>query len=149
MANSHKELRAWKLADLVRRQIVALCAKPPVIRDFKFCNQADRAAASACRNIAEGFARYGHPEFARFVSIARGSLGELRDSADEARLKRYINENDWKELDKAIRGAMASANALRQYLLNTPTPDSTNRRAKPQEKKRCGRRPLPGSAKRE
>jgi four helix bundle protein len=112
-----------------------LCARPEVKRDFSFCDQADRAASSACRNLAEGFARYGHPEFARFVSIARGSLGELRDSADEARLKRYINQDDWEELERAIRGAMASANALRGYLLRTPTPESRKHRAKPKKKK--------------
>jgi four helix bundle protein len=130
VAKSHKELRAWKLADVVRRHIVALCARPVVKRDFKFCDQADRAAASACRNIAEGFARYGHAEFARFVSIGRGSLGELRDSNDEARLKRYIGDQEWNELDRAIRGAMSSASALRRYLLRTPTPESRRQRAK-------------------
>ena len=129
-AASHRELRAWKRADVVRRRIVTLCARPTVRRDFKFCDQAERAAASACRNIAEGFARYGHPEFARFVSIARGSLGELRDSGDEARLKRYITTEEWDELDRAIRSAMASSNALRRYLLRTPTPESRKQRAK-------------------
>ena len=130
VARSHKELRAWKLADVVRRHIVALCARPVVKRDFKFCDQAERAAASACRNIAEGFARYGHPEFARFVSIARGSLGELRDSGDEARLKRYLNDKEWDQLDRAIRGAMSSASALHRYLLTTPTPERRKQRAK-------------------
>ena len=136
MAKSHKELRTWKLADVVRRRIVALCARPVVNRDFKFCDQADRAAASACRNIAEGFARYGHAEFARFVSIARGSLGELRDSNDEAKLKRYISDQEWDELDRAIRGAMSSASALRRYLLRTPAPDGKKRPPSPSSAKR-------------
>lgn len=120
----------WKRADVVRQRIVALCARPAVRRDFRFCDQADRAAASACRNIAEGFARYGHAEFARFVSIARGSLGELRDSVDEASLKRYISDQERDALDRAIRGAMSSASALRRYLLKTPTPESGRQRAK-------------------
>jgi four helix bundle protein len=125
-----------------------LCARPEVKRDFNFCDQADRAASSACRNLAEGFARYGHPEFARFASIARGSLGELRDSIDEARLKRYISDKDAKEFDRVIRGAMSSASALRGYLLRTPTPEGKKPRPKPVSNKR-GQRPPPGSAKRE
>jgi four helix bundle protein len=135
-------LRAWKAADAVRQRVIALCSRPEVKRDFGFCDQADRAASSACRNLAEGFARYGHPEFARFVSMARGSLGELRDSADEARLKRYINEDEWKELDRAIRSAMAASNGLRRFLLSTPTPES-------RKKNGSGQRPPPSGAKRE
>jgi len=94
-----------------------------VRRDFKFCAQADSAAASACRNIAEGFGRYGHPDFARFVTIARSSLKELLDSTDEALIKRYIDVAEHKSLNQAIKNAMASANSLRRYLASTPTPE--------------------------
>ena len=127
-ASSHRDLRAWKAADAVRQRVLLLCAKPDVKKDFAFCDETKRAARSGCRNIAEGFARYGHPEFARFVSIARGSLGELHDSLDEARLRRFITDKEWDELDRAIRGAKAASNALHGYLLRTPTPQ---RRGKP------------------
>ena len=120
--NSHRDLHTWQQADRVRRKILELCDKPEVKRDFAFCNQADRAAASACRNIAEGFARYGHPDFAKFVTIARASLGELLDSLDEARLKGYVTSQQFDDLDEAVRKATAFANALRRYLQNTPTP---------------------------
>jgi four helix bundle protein len=106
----------------VRRKIIELCARPEVKRDFGFCGQADRAAASACRNLAEGFTRYRHPDFARFVTMARASLGELLDSLDEALAKGYVNAQQFEELDQSVRAAMASANALRRYLQNTPTP---------------------------
>jgi four helix bundle protein len=106
-----------------------LCGRPDIKRDFAFCDQSARAARSACRNIAEGFARYGHPEFARFVSIARGSLGELHDSLDEAKLKRFITDNEYRELDRAIRAAKAASNALHGYLSTTPTP-TTRKRAR-------------------
>ena len=119
---SHRDLRAWQQADAVRRRIIELCANPAVKRDFAFCSQADRAAASACRNLAEGFIRYRHPDFARFVTIARGSLGELLDSLDEALAKGYLDPQQFENLEQAVRAAMASANALRRYLQNTPTP---------------------------
>ena len=118
----HRDLRARQLADGVRRRIIELCARPDVKRDFKFCDQADRAAESACRNIAEGFARYKHPDFARFVTISLGSLGELLDSLDEALTKRYINKAEFEDLDRDIKTAKSSANGLRRYLQNTPTP---------------------------
>ena len=119
---SHRDLRAWQQADAVRRRILELCGQPEVKRDFGFCSQADRAAASACRNLAEGFNRYRHPDFARFVTMARASLGELLDSLDEALAKGYLSTEQFENLDQAVRAAMASANALRRYLQNTPTP---------------------------
>jgi len=127
MGTSHQDLRAWQRADAVRRRVLALCARPEVKRDFGFCGQADRAAASACRNLAEGFARYGHADFARFVIIARASLAELLDSLDEALAKGYIDVRECEDLGRAIRAAMASANALRRYLQSTPTPKERTR----------------------
>lgn len=153
-ASSHRELRAWRAADDVRRRILKLCARPDVKRDFGFCDQAERASASACRNIAEGFARFGNPEFARFVSIARGSLGELHDSIDEARLKGYLTESDWKDFDRAIRAARAMATGLRRYLLRSQPPapaveesarrpeEAAKARQTPAKPARSGQRPL-------
>lgn len=54
--------------------------------------------------------------------IARASLGELLDSLDEAVTKGYVNAAQFEELDQAVRAAMATANGLRRYLQNTPTP---------------------------
>ncbi len=131
VSRSHKELRAWQRADRIRRRILALCARPTVKRDFAFCDQADRASASACRNIAEGFARYRHNDFARFVEIARSSLAELLDSLDEASIKGYIDATEHRDLERAIKAAMVSTNALRRYLHNTPTPKDRHARTKP------------------
>ena len=67
----------WKLADEVRRQVLQLVSRPDVRRDYHFCDQASRAASSACHNIAEGFYRFSPGEFSHFLNIAYGSLGEL------------------------------------------------------------------------
>ena len=111
-ASSHRELRAWQLADAVRRRVVHLCSRPEVRGDSEFCDQSSRAARSACRNLAEGFARYGHPDFARFVIIAHSSLGELRDGLDEALEKGYIDVPQFEDFDRAIESAMKSSNGL-------------------------------------
>jgi four helix bundle protein len=59
--------------------VIQLTERDGIRSDGDFCGQARRAANSACRNLAEGFWRYSHREFAHFVNIARGSLGELLD----------------------------------------------------------------------
>jgi four helix bundle protein len=47
-------------------------------RDFGFKNQITRSALSIPSNIAEGWERYTEKEKFRFLSIAKGSAGELK-----------------------------------------------------------------------
>lgn len=68
-----------------------LLAKPEVARDFKFRDQLLDSARSALRNIAEGFARYKHKEFAQFVRVAKGSLGEVLDPFIDAVDNGYLS----------------------------------------------------------
>jgi four helix bundle protein len=128
VARTHWELEAWQLADRVRRRFLDLTTQVLVKRDFAFCDDTRRAARSACRNLAEGFYRYRHPESAHFTNIAIGSLGELLDAADEAQANGYVDETAFKELVDLIGHAKASATALLQHLLKTPTPPRRPRR---------------------
>jgi hypothetical protein len=57
-AKSYQVLVAWQLAYELERQVFALTATGPVVKDFRFCDQIRDASASAPRNIAEGFARF-------------------------------------------------------------------------------------------
>jgi hypothetical protein len=72
--------------------------------------------------MAEGYARYHHPDFARFVVISLSSLTELRDCLDEALEKGYIDRAEFQDFDAAVDSAIKTANGLRRYLQNTPTP---------------------------
>ena len=130
MAASHTELRAWVLADAVRRSILRLIRQPKARDDLDFCSQARRAARSACRNLCEGFYRYRHPEFANFVNIARGSLGELLDSVQDARLEGYLSESECQALEDKIQHAIAASNSLYTHLTSTPTPPRRPRGAR-------------------
>jgi four helix bundle protein len=118
----HRDLEAWQLADQVRRAFIELTSRQRVKRDFHFCDQSNRAATSACRNIAEGFGRFQHPDFARFVNIALGSLVELLDSTDEALERQYFDQAEYQRFNGLIERAKASSTGLHQFLVSTPTP---------------------------
>jgi four helix bundle protein len=80
MANgfqSVERLKVWQKAmDLVEASYRLSTQLPPDER-FGLVSQMRRAATSVPANIAEGFGRWNAPDFARFISIASGSLREL------------------------------------------------------------------------
>ena len=118
----HRDLEVWKLCNQIRGRMLELTDRVAVRSDFTFRNQTRDAAGSACRNTAEGFWRFGHPEFAHFVNIAKASLGELMDSVDEALQKRYIDDREYRDLNELLEHALAAATSLYAHLHSTPTP---------------------------
>jgi four helix bundle protein len=118
------ELAAWQRSDDLRKLVLEITAKPQVARDFRFCDQCKDAARSAPNNIAEGFGRYHHKEFAQFVRIALGSLQEVRDQLIDAHERRYISEAELLRADSLIKQAIAACAGLERYLRSTSAPPS-------------------------
>ncbi len=79
----HKDLQCWQIADALRSEVIAICARQQVSGDFKFCNGFRDAAGSVCRNVSEGFARYKPGEIVQFFRYALASLAELKDYLGE------------------------------------------------------------------
>jgi four helix bundle protein len=115
-----KDLVAWQLADRLRVLVIRYCARDSIRRDFKLRDQLADAASSAPKNIAEGFGRKTHREFARFCYIARGSEQEILDSFIEAHQKGYINDQELDQGDHAVRKALKVLNRFIAYLESTP-----------------------------
>jgi four helix bundle protein len=85
-------------------------------------NQIREAARSTTRNIAEGFGRFKHGDFARFVRIAKASEVELLDHFNEAFDSGYLSDSQRRELEHAARKAIKAASGLIRYLESTPDP---------------------------
>ena len=119
-ASRFQDLVAWHLADRLRQTAIEFCTRDGLKRDFKLRAQLLDAASSAPKNIAEGFGRKSHREFARFCYIARGSEQEVLDSLIEARQKGYITEIEYDRGDHAARKALKVLNRFIAYLESTP-----------------------------
>ena len=115
-----QDLVAWQLADRLRQVANGYCEKPELKRDLKLRAQLADAASSAPKNIAEGFGRKTHREFARYCYIARGSEQEVLDSFIEAHQKRHISDVEFDAGDHAVRRALKVLNRLIAYLDSTP-----------------------------
>lgn len=73
-----EDLRAWKKAKELALAVYKATEGGRFGRDFGLRDQIRRAAVSVMSNIAEGFDRYSRAEFRHFLSIARGSVSEVR-----------------------------------------------------------------------
>jgi four helix bundle protein len=122
MAREFTELAAWQLADELRSLVLAVLARPTVARDFRFCDQCKDSARSVCSNIAEGFGRYQHKDFARFLRIAVGSLNETRNHLIDGHRSGYLTADELERATGLIRRCSAACSALIRYLKSTPDP---------------------------
>jgi len=73
---SHHDLRVWQLGMELAEDVYRRTMTMPVEERYGLIAQLRRAAASVPANIAEGAGRQTAPDFARFLSVARGSLAE-------------------------------------------------------------------------
>ena len=74
---SHRDLIVWQKARKLVSASYVLARQLPEDERFGMKSQVQRAALSITSNIAEGHGRLGKGDFARHLSIARGSLAEL------------------------------------------------------------------------
>ena len=93
-----EDLQAWKDAIALADAIYAETRTPAFSGDFGLVDQMRRAAVSISSNIAEGFERESNQEFVRFLSIAKGSAGELRSQLHVAKHAGYIGDERFAEL---------------------------------------------------
>lgn len=88
-----EDLVAWQRSmDFVVR-VYELSSVGKFARDFALADQIHRAAISVPANISEGFERGSRAEFHRFLSIAKGSCGELRTHLHLAKRLAYITSD--------------------------------------------------------
>ena len=73
----HERLETWKIAMELVEEVYRVTAVFPAHEQYGLVSQMRRAAVSIPSNVAEGAGQEGSREFARFLSIARGSLSEL------------------------------------------------------------------------
>ena len=79
LARSFEGLWNWQQArELVREVYRDFGEGTPASHDYGFRKQIQSAAISIMNNIAEGFERDSDVDFARFLSIAKASCGEVR-----------------------------------------------------------------------
>lgn len=93
-----EDIQAWQKARELNREVYSVTSRSDFARDFALRDQIRRAAISIMLNIAEGFARRSHKEFAQFLYIAHGSAAEVQSALYVALDQQYIDHKNFKEL---------------------------------------------------
>ena len=88
-------------------------------RDFGFRDQIRRAAVSVLSNVAEGFEREGDKEFIYFLSIAKGSCGEVRAQLYLALDQQYLTQEQFTPLNQKLLETSRTISGLMKYLRQT------------------------------
>ena len=73
-----EDLAVWKKARELARDIYNVSGTGPFAKDWGLASQIRRAAVSIVSNVAEGFERFRRGGFPQFLSMAKGSCGEVR-----------------------------------------------------------------------
>ena len=110
------EIRAWDKARQLVKRIYQITDQGQFVRDRGLQNQIRRASVSVVSNIAEGFERYGDSEFAHFLSLAKGSLGEVQTQLLIATDIGYIDFHNFSKIKSEINHLGNMIGALMVYL---------------------------------
>ena len=111
-----EDIEAWKLARDLTANIYRFSKVAPFSKDFGLRDQMRRAAVSVMSNIAEGFERAGTKEFIHFLSMAKGSAGELEAQLYVALDQSYITQDEFGMLKGRIGATKRLIGGLSNYL---------------------------------
>lgn len=114
------ELDIWQKARVLNKQIYAVSSTGQFAKDYCLQNQIRRASISVMSNIAEGFERDGAKEFVQFLSVAKGSLGELMSQLYIAFDLSYLGKQSLDELLETSDGLSRNISGFMRYLRETP-----------------------------
>lgn len=90
-----EDLKIWKLSLKITKTIYDLTSKGKFSKDFCLRDQIRRAIISVSSNIVEGFEKNNNNEFVRFLKIAKGSVGEVRNQLYIALAVNYITRSEF------------------------------------------------------
>jgi four helix bundle protein len=114
-----EEIEAWQKARTLVQEIYQISNQTEFSRDFALKNQIRKAAISIMSNIAEGFERSGNKEFVQFLSIAKGSIGEVRSQLFVAMDQEYISQPIFEKMNRMLMETGRMIGGMINYLSKT------------------------------
>lgn len=111
-----EDLEVWQKSRVLCNGIYPLTNIGSFERDFKLKDQINGSSGSVMDNISEGFERDGKNEFKQFLSIAKGSCGEVRSQLYRAFDRKHITEDQFRNLKNQAEKISKQLNNFIKYL---------------------------------
>ena len=113
---SFEEIQAWQKARELTKIIYKTTRAKEFSDDYDLKKQIRRATVSIMANIAEGFERGGTNEFVNFISIAKGSTGEMQSHLYVALDQEYISKDVFEKLYNEFKSIGKMLGSFMNYL---------------------------------
>jgi four helix bundle protein len=130
VAKRYEELEAWQLANDLKRRVYELFRSTKARFNRLFSDQLTESAASAPSNLAEGFAAYRHPEFAKHTRIAKSSLTETHNHLGDGVDRGYWTAEKVEPIRQLAERAIGACVGLLHHLETTDAPGTRARTAR-------------------
>lgn len=121
LIKTFEELPIWKLSLKITKEIYDITFTGKFARDFGLRDQLRRAVVSISSNIVEGFEKNNNNEFVRFLRIAKGSVGEVRNQLYIALAISYITNDEFKKLNSELQELGRQIDGFIYYLIKKKT----------------------------
>ena len=95
-----EDLEIWQEARILSKEIFICIDNGNFKKDFKLIQQINASSGSIADNIAEGFERGSRLEFINFLTISKGSLGEVKSQLYRALDRNYFSQQLFDEFYK-------------------------------------------------
>lgn len=118
-----EDLEIWSLAREICQLVEFLIQNTNLKTNYSLRDQIDRSSGSIMDNIAEGFERNGNREFIQFLSIAKGSAGEVKSQSYRAFDKNLITKEQHFKLNEIVELEKNKIGAMMNYLNNCEMKD--------------------------
>jgi len=119
----HKNLDAWKKAMDLVTEVYRITSKFPKEEIYGLISQLRRASVSVPSNIAEGAAGRTNADFARFLTMALGSLSEMDTQIEISYRLNYIEINKFDILIEKVDQCKSIVFGLKKSVLRNNNED--------------------------
>ena len=130
-----EELEVWQLARILAGDVYKLTQHAGFSKQLYLKDQMNRSAGSVMDNIAEGYGRGSRLEFVQFLSIAAGSVEELKSQLYRSLDFQFIKQEEFEEVYSKASLVFKKINSFIKYL-NTSSVQGTKFKERTESKNR-------------
>ena len=115
-SKSYERTEVWNDARKLTKDVFHVTKSKLMKGEYFLQDQMKKSALSILSNIAEGFERDGNKELLQFLSLAKGSAGELRSQLLAGYDMGLVTKEDFQQLHDKVMSISRQLSGFMKYL---------------------------------